>query len=217
LQVINGEIHSVTRSKPFLKKNAIPSLNLTVEIVKLKPTIKSRKSAVKQEEQSEVKVEKTEKTETPEIVENQNMSVEIIQLEGDTDTAKHNIEIQEYSIIDPDTNILIPIESNNISIQIDQENTEKFESVYEDIFEVLLPSTLWGVHRDPYKKFIVFSEFDKEKMATSKLFYIDHKSNYKLIVDNHCKNVGFLNEISVDFIERLLNDFHENKLLTAFE
>uniref|UniRef100_A0A182J3R2 Uncharacterized protein n=1 Tax=Anopheles atroparvus TaxID=41427 RepID=A0A182J3R2_ANOAO len=55
------------------------------------------------------------------------------------------------------------------SFRYDLEESEKnaiFEDVYENIFEVELPSTLWGVHRDPEKKYIAFTRFQMLEMPT---------------------------------------------------
>lgn len=176
-----------------MKKNAIPSLNLKVEIGKLK-TIKPKKN------ESKILLNRGKEEISIEIIE------EISEKQEDSDKP----EVYEYTLLDPKNETSNPTEK--IEVESEEENSDKFESIYEDIFEVMLPSTLWGIHRDPERKFIAFSEFDKSSMVTKKLFYLDHKSNYNLIVGNVCITAGYINRLSLDFIEKMLNDFSEEKL-----
>lgn len=54
-----------------------------------------------------------------------------------------------------------------------------FDSIFDDIYEVELPSTLWAVHRDPERKYIVFSEFDVKTMTAAKVLHITDTCDIK--------------------------------------
>lgn len=53
----------------------------------------------------------------------------------------------------------------------DEENS--FDCIYDDIYEIVLPDTMYGVHRDPEREYIVFSRFDIAQMASTKALRID--------------------------------------------
>lgn len=106
------------------------------------------------------------------------------------------------------TEIVGTAEAENNQSQI------QFEALYDDIYEITLPSTLWGIHRDLDKEFIVFSEFNLKSMATTKLLYLDARCECKFTVDNVLRKAEKLklSELSTENIERLLTKFDENLL-----
>lgn len=48
-----------------------------------------------------------------------------------------------------------------------------FENLYDEAFDVTFPNTLWGLHRDPDRKFLVFSTFNSNSMKFDKFLHID--------------------------------------------
>ncbi|XP_058124993.1 uncharacterized protein LOC131282673 [Anopheles ziemanni] len=57
----------------------------------------------------------------------------------------------------------------------ESEASSIFEDIYDNIFEIELPSTLWGVHRDPERKYIAFTRFkllDNPESRTSRTLLI---------------------------------------------
>jgi hypothetical protein len=89
---------------------------------------------------------------------------------------------------------------------------EKFEALYDDIFEVVLPSTLWGIHRDPDKAYIVFSEFNKKCMGTLKTIYIDNKFKYKFFLRSHLVMGNIIEDSSTENVSKMLADFDDYKV-----
>lgn len=80
-----------------------------------------------------------------------------------------------------------------------------FETLYDDIYDVTLPSTLWGLHRDIERKFIVFSFFDSNAKSTTKTLYIDDTLSYVIKVGSKVLLSDSLPEITTEFIGELLN------------
>ena len=94
------------------------------------------------------------------------------------------------------------------------EMIENFDILWDEAFDTTLPSQLWGIQRCPERTFIVFSEFNKSKMKSSKLLYIDNEFQYKILVDDKEMLVKSLEkqEINTEFFSNLLNDFDENRI-----
>ncbi|XP_055371389.1 uncharacterized protein LOC129605569 [Condylostylus longicornis] len=78
--------------------------------------------------------------------------------------------------------------------QVQKEKIKIFNDLYEDIFEVELPSTLWAIHRDPSNVFIAFTYFDP-------ILYLSSKS---IILYNNLK--AAVNLFNKHFLEKDLND-----------
>lgn len=81
---------------------------------------------------------------------------------------------------------------------------------------MVLPCTLWGIHRDPDRTFMVFSLFDAEQMITSKALYINHYLEYKICIYNQILCIKQLKELDVDFITELLNTMDNYKICLSF-
>lgn len=80
------------------------------------------------------------------------------------------------------------------------ETLAAFENLYDEAFDVTLPSLLWGIHRDPDRRFIVFSEFHQATMSICKLLRIDDALRCKTFVNNE------LNSSKTLKVENLLPD-----------
>lgn len=92
--------------------------------------------------------------------------------------------------------------TDEYSIQC-KENT--FEGLYDDIFEVELPCTMYGVHRDPQRTFIAITLIDPKTMATAKALYIDRCLCTKLIVDGRTVDSTEHEDLTVDEISQILS------------
>lgn len=117
----------------------------------------------------------------------------------------------------PEINSDQETEKDDARINENEDNPEKlasFECICDDIFEVVLPSTLWGIHRDPDNKFIAFSMFDVSTMSNSKLLYVSDKFEVKIVILNTIISEQNLNEISIEILSNLLNDLEEYRLCT---
>lgn len=93
---------------------------------------------------------------------------------------------------------------------------EIFDSVYDDVYEIVLPSTLWGIHRDPdERQFIAFSKFDASKMSCSRVLIVNNKFEMKFLTDGVQTKASILDEISVEVITNLLNQLDECESIGA--
>lgn len=84
-----------------------------------------------------------------------------------------------------------------------------FESIYDDIYEVVLPSTLWGIHRDPERKFIVFSEFDVSTMDTAKLLHISDTCQLKAFIHKIEVELAKRDQLSVELLTETLGELDD--------
>lgn len=94
----------------------------------------------------------------------------------------------------------------------DENENEEFDSMYDDVFEIELPDTLWGLHRDPNRKFIVFSKYDAIVMNTTKSLYIDNKFETKSFIYGKQFQHEIYDTINVDFVSKMINDLNEIKI-----
>ena len=238
--MIKGEIHKTPRDKAKLKDCAIPSENLVgnekkkknekkpaptevkntkdlnliseqlVEAIK-KPTIKRKADPG---EINEFVIEKTnvirkyskvldgDKFEITELTFGTSMDI------SEQDSLILPIEIESPTDIDSPGSIKIITEEDK------NEMTDNLNILWDEVFDTTLPSQLWGIQRCPERTFIVFSEFNKSKMKSSKLLYVDNEFQYKIFIDDKEMLVKSLEkqEINTEFISNLLNDFDENRI-----
>lgn len=91
-----------------------------------------------------------------------------------------------------------------------EEKWQSFDLVYDDVYEIVLPSTLWGIHRDPInRQYIAFTKFDVNKMTCTKVLNINNEFEMKVLVDGVQKKASSLDVINVDVITSLLNQLDE--------
>lgn len=79
-----------------------------------------------------------------------------------------------------------------------------FDNLYDDIFEVELPSTLYGVHRDPDRTFIAFTLVDGKSCATAKAVRIDRRLCTKLMLRGRTVQTTEHEDLTVDDIQDIL-------------
>lgn len=103
-------------------------------------------------------------------------------------------------------------QSKAIEIEDNPEKLASFDCICDDIFEVILPSTLWGIHRDPDNKFVVFSMFDINTMSNSKLLYVSNQFEIKILLYNKLISQQILDELSIEILSNLLNDLEDYRL-----
>lgn len=87
-----------------------------------------------------------------------------------------------------------------------------FETLYDEVYEVELPSTLWGIHRDMERTFISFTEFSKDSMSSRKYLYIDQTLHYRMAVGQRIMKTGTLCAASTEAITELLAKLDEIKV-----
>lgn len=93
----------------------------------------------------------------------------------------------------------------------DDEKRLIFDAVYDDIYEVVLPNTLWGIHRDPEdRQYIAFTMFDANKMNSSIAMKITNTYSVKVLANGVEKPSETLTELSVDVLTKLVNRLNES-------
>lgn len=55
-----------------------------------------------------------------------------------------------------------------------------FDNLFDSVFEVVLPTTLWGVHRSPHQKRIMFVCIDEEQLNIHKMLIVDDSGELKM-------------------------------------
>lgn len=92
------------------------------------------------------------------------------------------------------------------------ELNEEFEMLYDEVFEVTLPSTLWAIQRDPEKSFIVFSCFDEKCMGNIKTVFLDNKNKMRLFIRQKCVIEDKNDIFTTDHINNLLDEIDSYKV-----
>lgn len=88
-----------------------------------------------------------------------------------------------------------------------------FDGIYEDIYEVILPNTLWGIHRDPNRMFIVFSYFDAATCSTSKLVHVDSGMNTQIFMrGKSVKKWRSGSSLSIEYLTNLVSEVDETRI-----
>lgn len=116
-----------------------------------------------------------------------------------------------------------PKSPNKLSINVKLNSPLKyledmFEQLYDDVYEVTLPNTLWGVHRDPERQFIVFTYFCTNEQRIIKSFLLDASHCIKLSLNS--KKVSIKNQKNPMTVEKIsdcllvLNDFNIDDIET---
>ncbi|ETN62019.1 hypothetical protein AND_006322 [Anopheles darlingi] len=130
---INGLTTVLPRKKPTLLPSAVP---LPEESLKRKPKqIASQGTKAPAKEQRIPSVERE-------------------------DPVEKQIQVIEISIGAPDEGEEEHIEP--VEIEEAPEISPVFEELYTNVYAVELPSSLWGIHRDPKRKYVAFTRFDWE-------------------------------------------------------
>lgn len=113
-------------------------------------------------------------------------------------------------------NLIDEFEDDSEIIDDNQQPNAVFESIFDDIYEVVLPTTLWGVHRDPNRKFIAFSEFDASNMTTSKLLHITDTLEMKAYFYNTEVQLPQRHHLSLDVLTDSLTGLDEYRACESF-
>lgn len=231
--IINGELHKIDRDKPKLNPKAVPSYNLpdpslTNEEEKPRKTRKRTKTQQQHNNENHAKKQKVntndidaetwnefylDENETEEKIDKLVSGIENPLKISESEHSDNNADSIHTILSDndntsdqPKNNVKLKQNTNDEGNEIEN---EEFDSLYDDIFEIELPNTLWGLHRDPNRKFIVFSFYDASKMKTTKSLYIDHKFVAKSIFGSNIIQAKILDRYDVDVISKLINNLHE--------
>lgn len=226
---INGKVHLTPRDKPKLREDAIPSKNLPkredfvpisdspknvpkndllkkrsekIEILSNK-IIASNKRAARKKIAEPVKTKRTKLTEKEETLETCLENVPEAETKLDNDKTSTAEVAGREEVVD-----------REMKTETSEEKLAMFESLYEEAFDVTLPNLLWGIHRDPDRKFIAFSEFNQSTMSMSKLFHITDTCQYKILINNQLKSSKTLPHelLTADHLSSLLDELEKDPL-----
>lgn len=110
---------------------------------------------------------------------------------------QENLDLETENLVDP---------LKKLSVE---EREQIFDSIYDDVYEIVLPTTLWGIHRDSDRKYITFTKFDIDKMACSKILHVNNEFEIKISIDGVLKKTTDMKIISVQVLTDLLNELDE--------
>ncbi|XP_055912506.1 uncharacterized protein LOC129946377 [Eupeodes corollae] len=208
--IINGQLYKMERGRPKLKPKAIPSKNFDCAETtrRLNNSVINRKHKIPVEE---ITAEDTQVYDS--------MTLEEQELEVDGEVQ----EITEICLKDtqvPETTTetaaaIVPYELNSDENQVDEgeenEARELFESLYDDIYEVVLPNTLWGVHRCPEHSSIFFSFVDPSMLRTTKMISISCHGEVKILLGSRLMNEqNLMTDIaSIESLTALITEIDE--------
>ena len=88
-----------------------------------------------------------------------------------------------------------------------------YNNLYDDIFEVQLPNTLWGLHRCPERTAIVFSEMNMQTLALDKMLTITKCGEIKMYLTskrNELVEIGLSQEEPIEQISKLIAELNES-------
>lgn len=204
--VIDGKLVQLEREKPRLKDNAIPQLNLEVRHAHTK---RSKFPAPKKPKVSQIETKISIK--------------DAIATDKDFDTS-NDIDNENHLEMPTSDEEVVDVRIENLSdtdIAVTDTRAEEtddnyskrktFEIIYDDIYEVVLPSTLWGIHRDPDQKFIAFTQFDPVKMNCSKTVYVSNAFEIYGAINGANVFNETIDELSVEYLSKMLGDLDEQQ------
>jgi len=89
---------------------------------------------------------------------------------------------------------------------VDDEILEHFENLYDEVHDVTLPNTLYGINRCPDRQFIVFNEFNAKSMGFKKYLFIDSSLNCKVYINGNVEMTRLVKEnCNTEFISEWLD------------
>lgn len=193
---INGEIHRTKRDKPKLRENALPTLHL--------PSWSDFSTSTAETQKKKIEI----------------LSNKIIQKRKIQTDEKNSKKVRKILVISPvknsstmDEETIEKIEAEEIQFALmtnesEEQNEKKFEAfenLYDEAFDVTLPNTLWGIHRDPERKFLIFSSFNGDSMTFDKYLHINSELKCKILrnFETHEEKVEIEN-CTTDFVSEWL-------------
>lgn len=196
---INGVKHLTPRDKPKLIENAIPIRNMTHKGESLEQSdddlLKKPKPKIEILSQKIFVSLKRDAKEKIEFKSPKKLKTVLDDAEAISELTPEEEKKSEKS----------PIKEN--TQEQDAEKLAQFEILYDEAFDVTLPSLLWGIHRDPDRKFLAFSEFDNSSMTTVKLLHISDSFTCKTFVNRKLMTTKtLLSNMTTDGISDLLDE-----------
>lgn len=173
------------RSRPQLRKNVVPSLLLHIKVT----PAKRRKSG------------------KPQVAFEYNTQGSMNSIKNILDEAVSTEEITELPKIEITENISLtaPEDQQNFS----PPNKEAFINLYEEIFDVTLPSEIWGIHRDPQETLIAFSRLNLISSEVDLIVLIDINWQYTVRLMGVVVKKGIFQQLDSESVTALLDEIQE--------
>lgn len=215
---INGQVHLTPRDKPKLRENAIPCKNLPTAEDAPKPDeqmLKKRNEKVKILSQKIIspakrKLRKHEEDDKPsKLRKNENPQAIVI---------ISTPVLDDKTEVETDMRKVIEAAEIEFALEVPTEHHEVFDNLYDEAFDVTLPSLLWGIHRDPDRKFIAFSEFNQKTMSNCKLLHITDTLRCSTFINNTLKVSQMLQiegQVTCDYVSSLLDELDKEPLTSS--
>lgn len=216
---INGQVHLTPRDKPKLRENAVPCKNLpTADEIPLKPEeemLKKRKEKVQILSQkifsspAKRKLKKDEADMKPSKMKKAEKSPAVVISTPALENTKEEVT---------DMRKVIEAAEIEFALEVTAEHQEVFDNLYDEAFDVTLPSLLWGIHRDPDRKFIAFSEFNQKTMSNCKLLHITDTLRCSTFISNQLKSSQMLQteeQVTCDYVSSLLEELDKEPLTSS--
>lgn len=193
---INGQTHLTPRDKPKLRENAVPSRNLQkTEAAVISSDVEPKIVALSHEIVVHT-VQPKRKIKEP----TNDISPKRLK--------KLDVEAVTEPEVLPEPKVINSPENRQIENNDDEKRLALFETLYDEAFDVTLPSLLWGIHRDPNRKFLVFSEFDTNSMSTSKYLHISDSLTCQALANHKLASTRMLtlSEATTETISGILDE-----------
>lgn len=230
---INGVLHKLERGKAKLKPNSVPCMNLDDKSNMISPTMpRNSRNNVRQEIRKRtpdlinlvgqnVRIPAT----TTNIVKEETCQMarrnflrpapveDLMHIPIEQPPPKENklLPTEQLSVIQEDTSTISAIDNCTEDLE-----DSSFEFIFDDVYEVVLPCTMYGIHRDPARKFIVFSRFDVDTMSVTKALYVDHHLQAKIFINNVSILCERLPELTVELLTNMLSQLDAQKLCQSY-
>lgn len=204
--IIDGKCVQLEREKPKLKFGAIPELNLVVQ--DLNNGRRPRRTSTKKRKRKEVP------TKPPAVASIDDSSTA-------TDCDNHVVADAPTTDDEDVVDVIIEQINNTNSRTAVADNAElkqkAFDMLYDEVYDVELPSTLWGIHRDPNQKFITFTRFDPVQMNCNRVLHVTNTFELQALVDGVHVLREARDELSIVFLTNTLNELDERGQQNANE
>ncbi|XP_059610723.1 uncharacterized protein LOC132257719 [Phlebotomus argentipes] len=186
--VINGQVFHLERGKPRLRPSAVPCLNFPNE-----DEIRERKTRKRASNEGSSPSGKDSKKPRRDVEELH---------EEEVSPVSRTVHMKQ------DDNSEIILET---IIHDDEQRKSVFAALFEEIYEIILPSLLWGIHRDPNHEFFAFTCFDGQRMCVSKLVHVDSDLNMSVHVKGAIVSSDQLDysTITTDYLSAILSEIDD--------
>ncbi|XP_067636950.1 uncharacterized protein [Eurosta solidaginis] len=175
--IIDGEVYLLKRGRAKLEANAVPTENLQPPTDIATEVRKSKSQNTEQSEDSTVEDKCTQNS----CLSIDRQSDSIIQSLQEVFSPPQQQQgtaelMQGVNLVFDISNA--EISKENIKSELScslYEAEEPFESLFDNVFEVVLPTTLWGVHRSTNRNRVMFACIDEDQLNISKMLVVDDK------------------------------------------